>query len=81
MVSLGVVASGEAESPYSLFYIWIGVEAWFFLSASRAIALTAMTVVVSYVVTTHVEPADPDARTWWIAVVGGVDPAGLLTAS
>ena len=72
MVSLGVVASGQAESPYSLFYIWIGVEAWFFLSTRRAVALTALTVVLSYVVITRVEAGDPDARNWWIAIVGSL---------
>ncbi len=31
LVSAGVAASHEPDTPFLFFYFWIGVEAWFFL--------------------------------------------------
>src|SRR4051812_29662401 len=31
MVTAGVLLAGEPDNPYLLFYVWTGVEAWFFL--------------------------------------------------
>ena len=70
MTSAAVLAFGEADSPYSLFYVWIGVEAWFFLRARHAVAVTALCVGLSAVTMAFVPESDGDTLTWWLMTNG-----------
>ena len=80
LVSLATVASGEASSPFLFFYLWVGVEAWFFLRAPQAVALTLVTVVVSGAVIAGAHGADRDAGAWWLATVGSLITVSALAA-
>ena len=79
LVSVAVIASGHADSPYVLFYIWIGMEAWFFLSAANALYLTLATITLSAGVMTYTGGADVDA--WWLAITGSLLVMSALAAT
>jgi diguanylate cyclase (GGDEF)-like protein len=70
MVSATVVASGEADTPFALLYIWVAVEAWYFLRPRAAAALTAITLLASAVAMAVVANEQDNAATWWVMVVG-----------
>ncbi len=72
LVSAAVLGSAEPDSPYLLFYLWISVAAWFFLRAGQAVAMTALTVLVSGVVIAAANDGEADAGTWWLTVSGSV---------
>ena len=80
LVSFATIASGEASSPFLFFYVWVGVEAWFFLRAAQAVALTVVTVVVSGAVIGGAHGADPDAGAWWLVTVGSLITVSALAA-
>jgi diguanylate cyclase (GGDEF)-like protein/putative nucleotidyltransferase with HDIG domain len=82
LVSAAVIASGEADSPYSLIYIWVGAEAWFFLRARAAVALTLATIALSALVMLRLSPetGDTDAAAWWVMVTGSLVAISSLAA-
>ncbi len=66
-----VVASGQAVTPYLLFYVWIGVDTWFFLKGRQAVVLTTATLVASAAVTGYMADTGA-AAAWWLMVVGSL---------
>ena len=82
MVSVGVIAYGEAASPFTLLYVWISVEAWFFLRPREAVLVTLGTVVLSGVVMLELAPAsdDRDIGAWWAGIAGSLLAMSALAA-
>jgi len=74
MISLAVLALGESDSPFTLIYVWVGVEAWFFLRGRQAVMITLGTVALSALVMLVLSPnaGDSHALTWWFAIVGSL---------
>jgi diguanylate cyclase (GGDEF)-like protein len=70
MSSAAVVASGEADTPFALLYIWVEVEGWYVLRARDARALTAMTILASGATMAVVATEYDNAMTWWVMLVG-----------
>jgi diguanylate cyclase (GGDEF)-like protein len=80
LASAAVVASGEADTPFALFYIWIAVEGWYFLHPRWAGALTAITVLASGASMAVVANEYDNAATWWLMVVGTTLTVSTLAA-
>jgi diguanylate cyclase (GGDEF)-like protein/putative nucleotidyltransferase with HDIG domain len=80
LATLSVLASGEADGPYALFYVWIGVAAWFFLGARQAALITATCAVATAGVFLTIQGADRDAATWWVTINGTVAAVSLCAA-
>jgi diguanylate cyclase (GGDEF)-like protein len=72
LTTAAVFASGEADTPYALFYVWIGVAGWFVLEPRAAVAATLLTAALSGVVMHAVADRDPDTAAWWLTVVGSL---------
>jgi diguanylate cyclase (GGDEF)-like protein len=79
-VSACVVASGEADTPYALLYIWIASETWYFLRALTAMALTALSALAAAVAMASVATPVDNALTWWVMTVGTVIAVSALAA-
>jgi diguanylate cyclase (GGDEF)-like protein len=80
MVSVVVVASGEADTPFALLYIWIAVTCWYFLSPRRAAGITALTVVASAVSMALATNPEDNALSWWVMVSGTLAATSSLAA-
>jgi diguanylate cyclase (GGDEF)-like protein len=80
IVSAAVVASGEADTPLAMLYIWIAVEGWYFLSPRGAASLTVITVLASAAAMTVVANDEDNAATWWVMVVGTTLAVAALAA-
>lgn len=80
LISAGIAASHEPDSPFLFFYFWVGVEAWFFLRTRGAMAITLVTIVVTAAVIAVVSRADPDpdAGAWWLMTVGSLIAVSTL---
>jgi diguanylate cyclase (GGDEF)-like protein len=80
MSSAAVVASGEADTPFALLYIWVEVEGWYVLRARDARALTAMTILASGATMAVVATEYDNAMTWWVMLVGTTLTVATLAA-
>jgi diguanylate cyclase (GGDEF)-like protein len=80
MVSVGVVASGEADTPFALLYIWIAVEGWYILPPQLAGGLTALTILASAAAMALVATEYDNAPTWWVMLVGTTLAVATLAA-
>jgi diguanylate cyclase (GGDEF)-like protein len=80
LVSASVVASGEADTPFAMLYVWIGVEGWYLLRPRGASALTAMTVLASAATMTFVANEHDNNATWWVMVAGTTVAVAALAA-
>jgi len=81
LVSLGVIWNGQSASPYALLYVWVGFEAFFFLSRRHAVAHLAF-VGAAYAAALHTAGgghADDAVR--WLMTMGTVVVAGLLAGA
>jgi Diguanylate cyclase, GGDEF domain len=79
LISTAVYFDGHGSSVYAFFYVWVGVEAYYFLRRREA-ALQLVLVGVSYAaVLTMVEPGQvPEQR--WILTLGTATVAGVLVS-
>lgn len=68
MVSAAVLASGEADSPYVMFYFWAAAEGWYFLRPRTAAILTLVTAIVSGAAMAAAGDTDGDTLGWWLLV-------------
>jgi len=80
-VSVAVSATGGPGSPFVLFYAWVGVEAWYFLPRSRAIAFTAVSALASGIPLVAVDGSADAGLAWWAMAVGTMIALGVLTAA
>jgi diguanylate cyclase (GGDEF)-like protein len=80
MVSTAVVASGEADTPLAVLYIWIVVMGWYFLRPRGAGVLTAANLLASAAAMMVVAHPEDNAVTWWLMVAGTMVTVGTLTA-
>ena len=77
-ISGAVYFSGSGGSPYAVLYVWIGVEAFYFLSRKQAVLqLTLMGAAYAWVLSA-VPPQGPVQH--WLLRVGAAVAAGLLVA-
>jgi diguanylate cyclase (GGDEF)-like protein len=74
-----VVASGEADTPFALLYIWIAVESWYILTPREAGALTVIAVVASAATMAWVAQEHDNAATWWVMITGTTVTVAALT--
>jgi diguanylate cyclase (GGDEF)-like protein/putative nucleotidyltransferase with HDIG domain len=69
LVSLGIVFSRDATSPYAFFYVWVAVEAFFFLGGRAALPLVGF-IGVCYATALLAVPSTGDALVRWLFTVG-----------
>ncbi|HEV2062297.1 MAG TPA: diguanylate cyclase, partial [Solirubrobacteraceae bacterium] len=78
LVTFGVVATRDTGAVYALFYVWVGFEAFFFLSRRHALAHMAF-VAIAYAAALALAGGDaPDAAARWLMTIGTVVMVGLL---
>jgi diguanylate cyclase (GGDEF)-like protein/PAS domain S-box-containing protein len=77
LVTTAIYFSGEGSSAYAMFYIWVGLYAFYFFSTAQA-ALQAALVGAAYagVLAFGVDGSAPVAR--WLVTLGTVFVAGTL---
>ena len=80
MITTAVLWDGHGSSVYSFFYVWVGVEAFYFLSRRMA-GLQIAFMGACYAVGLMVTSPDPVAVQRWILTVGITLVTGLLVAS
>ena len=80
MITTAVLWDGHGSSVYSFFYVWIAVEAFYFLSRRWA-ALQIAWMGACYAAALVVTSPDPVAIQRWILTVGISVVTGLLVAS
>jgi diguanylate cyclase (GGDEF)-like protein len=78
--STSVVASGEADTPFALMYIWIAVDSWYVLRPREAGALTAIAVIASGAAMASVAQEHDNALTWWVMVTGTTLTVAVVAA-
>jgi diguanylate cyclase (GGDEF)-like protein/putative nucleotidyltransferase with HDIG domain len=69
LVSLGIVFSGDPSSPYAFFYVWVAVEAFFFLGGRAAVSLVALIGVCYAAALLALPSAGGDAVVRWLFTV------------
>ena len=79
LISTAVLWDGHGSSAYSLFYIWVGVEAFYFLSRRMAVLQIAF-MSACYAAALWATSDDPVAIQRWILTVGVALVTGLLVA-
>jgi diguanylate cyclase (GGDEF)-like protein len=80
MISGCVWFSGDATSLHAIFYIWTGVEAFFFFGARRAVGFLVFTAGAYALVLLSV-PASGDPTATWAMLVGSMAATGILAAA
>jgi diguanylate cyclase (GGDEF)-like protein/putative nucleotidyltransferase with HDIG domain len=70
MASLGIAFSRDATSPYAFFYVWVAVEAFFFLGGSAALRLVGFIGVCYAAALLAVPSTAGDAVVRWLFTVG-----------
>lgn len=80
LVSSAVVGSAEADTPYAMFYVWIGAEAWYFLRPRAATVLSALTLLASAVAMTFAVQSDDDTFAWWLLISTTLIVVAVLAA-
>jgi diguanylate cyclase (GGDEF)-like protein len=81
LVTFGVVATQDTTAVYALFYVWVGFEAFFFLSRRQAIAhMSFVAVAYAGALAAAGGPA-PDAAARWLMTVGTVVVVGVLAGA
>lgn len=68
LITGAVLASGEADTPYVMFYFWAAAESWYFLRPRTAAILTVLTALAGAAAMAFIGRADGDALTWWIMI-------------
>lgn len=80
MITTAVLWDGHGSSVYSFFYVWVGVEAFYFLSRRWA-GLQVAFMGALYAAALMATSTDPVAVQRWILTVGISLVTGLLVAS
>jgi diguanylate cyclase (GGDEF)-like protein len=75
-----VLAAGEPDTPYILLYVWIGIEAWYFLAPRVAGAITALTVLASALAMWSIAQPVDGVAAWWAMVTGTIATTSTLVA-
>ena len=75
LITFGTYFTGQPTSPYPLFYVWIGLSAFYFLSRPAAIAIVAF-AGANYAFLLWVEGAVGGAERWGVTM-GTVVVSGL----
>jgi diguanylate cyclase (GGDEF)-like protein len=78
-ITAAVYIDGHGDSAYALYYVWVGAEAFYFLTRRQA-ALQMALMAAAYAWALTVLPADMPAQRWLLTVGTGVT-AGLVIAS
>jgi diguanylate cyclase (GGDEF)-like protein/putative nucleotidyltransferase with HDIG domain len=78
LVSLGIVFSRDATSPYAFFYVWVAVEAFFFLGGRAALPLVGFIGVCYAAALLAVPSAGGDAVVRWLFTVGACLVSSVL---
>lgn len=81
LVSVAVLASQEADTAYLFLYVWLGAQAWYFLSPRTAIALTMLTAVASGGAMAAASNSDEDTLTWWLLLTGTLVIVAALSSA
>jgi diguanylate cyclase (GGDEF)-like protein/PAS domain S-box-containing protein len=77
LITLGVYFSGEGSSAYAMFYLWVGLYAFYFFSTARAaVQSTLIGAAYAAVLAFGVGASAPVAR--WLVTMGTVLVAGML---
>ena len=79
-ITMAVLWDGHGSSVYSFFYIWVAVEAYYFLTRTQAAVHIAIIAALYAGALVIVDP-DPVAIQRWVLAVGVALVAGLLVAS
>jgi diguanylate cyclase (GGDEF)-like protein/PAS domain S-box-containing protein len=79
LIGVAVWFSGEGESSYAIFYIWVGIYAFYFLGAPVALLQTGWAgITYAAVLTLGPDAQDPAAR--WLITMGTVVVSGFVIA-
>ena len=76
LVSLGIYATAQGTSVYALFYVWIALDAAYFLPPRAAAGQIALTGAIYAVVLAAMTP--PDAVERWLITIGTVAVTGVF---
>src|SRR3954469_6238550 len=79
LITAAVYFDGHTSSVYAFFYVWVGVEAFYFLSR-RLATLQVLFAGAAYYWTLTVVPGDGMAAQRWLLTIGTALVAGLLVA-
>ena len=79
-ITMAVLWDGHGSSAYSFFYVWVAVEAYYFLTRAQA-AVHIVLMAALYAGALAINDPDPVAVQRWILTVGVALVAGLLVAS
>jgi diguanylate cyclase (GGDEF)-like protein len=79
LITAAVHFDGHTSSVYAFFYVWVGVEAFYFLSR-RLAALQVLLAGAAYAWALSVVPGDGLADQRWLLTIGTAMVAGLLVA-
>jgi diguanylate cyclase (GGDEF)-like protein len=76
LITRAVLLSGESVSLYAVWYIWIGLYAFYFCSRAAAAAHVALVAILYGATLAHSPPTSPVAR--WLTTVATLIVAGVL---
>src|SRR3954451_3615972 len=79
LITAAVYFDGHTSSVYAFFYVWVGVEAFYFLSR-RLATLQVLFAGAAYYWTLTVVPGDGMAAQRWLLTIGTALVAGLLVS-
>ena len=79
LITAAVYFDGHTGSVYAFFYVWVGVEAFYFLNR-RLATLQVMLAGAAYGWALSVVPGDGIAEQRWLLTIGTAMVAGLLVA-
>jgi diguanylate cyclase (GGDEF)-like protein len=77
LITLAVIASGQPDGRYSLFYVWVALQAFYFL-APRTAMLHMLSVAAQYAVALILLQGGADQ---WLLVLGTVVTTGWLVGA
>ena len=80
VITTAVLADGHGSSVYSFFYVWVGVEAYYFLTRTQAVLHIAF-MGACYGGALAITQPDPVALQRWTLTVGVTLVVGMLVAS
>src|SRR4051812_710503 len=79
LISAAVIAGGDAGGSYSLFYVWVGIESFFFLRWRAAVVQLAGIGLAYALVIRRL--AGTATGSDWLVLVGTAAVSGLLVAA
>lgn len=82
--TFAVILSGDATSGYAMFYLWVGLYAFYFPGSRRQTAFYVLFTAVNYLVAIALTPTPPDSGggtgiyTSFVIAAGTLVTAGIL---